>query len=128
MRKIHEIDNEDVAILDEIAAERLRQEEKWGEQNHPNGTGRTWILSLHPIAWREDRAAHIALLAKNECERLAKQGRLTWLDITLEEIAEAFAEKDEDKLRAELVQSAAVLVAWIGAIDRRKRKDNEETS
>jgi hypothetical protein len=49
------------------------------------------------------------------------------MDIALEEIAEVFAETDEVLLRAELVQSAAVLVNWIGAIDRRRTKKNDTT-
>jgi hypothetical protein len=46
---------------------------------------------------------------------------LTWADILEEEIAEALAESDPVKLRAELVQSGAVIVAWIEAIDRARR-------
>lgn len=110
----------DSAILHEIADERIRQDDKWGEQNHPDGTGTTWIEDLMPFAWREDRAAHIALLAKAQCQREARTGRSTWRGIALEEIAEAFAETDPELLRAELVQAAAVLVNWIGAIDRRR--------
>lgn len=37
----------------------------------------------------------------------------------LEEVAEAFAESDDARLRAELVQVAAVAQAWIESIDRR---------
>ena len=36
-----------------------------------------------------------------------------------EEVAEAFAEADVRRLRAELVQCAAVAVKWVEAIDRR---------
>lgn len=116
---------QDKGILREIAEERIRQEDKWGEQNHPDGTGTTWIEDLMPFTWRDDRAAHIALLAKAQCEREARQGKQTWRGIALEEIAEAFAETDPVLLRAELMQSAAVLVNWIGAIDRRTNKAEE---
>ena len=111
MRKIHEIDNEDVAILDEIAAERLRQEEKWGEQNHPDGTQKKWAV--------------IADGMRSKCQSKAAKGELTWRDIFEEVIWEAYGETDPALLRAELVQSAAVLVNWIGAIDRRKKNDEE---
>ena len=112
---------QDQGILWEVAIERARQDDKWGEQNHSNGTGTEWTGALVPWLWNEDRATHIAMLAKVACERKAEYGKLTFLDIALEEIAEAFAETDEQKLRAELVQSAAVIVNWIGAIDRRSR-------
>jgi len=121
LRRTHDQD-----ILEEIFEERLRQDEKWGEQNHADGTGEQWTRYLEPFIWREDRAAHIAYLAKAHCERKARGEQLTFLDIALEEIAEAFAETDEALLRAELVQSAAVLINWIGAIDRRKRNETED--
>ena len=101
----------DSAILHEIAAERLRQDEKWGEQNHPDGTQKKWAV--------------IADGMRAKCQSKAEKGELTWRDILEEEIWEAYGETDEDKLRAELVQSAAVLVNWIGAIDRRKKNDEE---
>ena len=36
----------------------------------------------------------------------------------LRTVGEAFAESDPDKLRTELIQVAAVAVAWIESIDR----------
>jgi len=93
-------------ILDEIAAERARQVAKWGEQNHPDGTGGHGRL-------RDADAA------RRECQRQFAEGTGTWLDILDEEVAEAYAEEDPAALRAELIQVAAVAVAWIEAIDRR---------
>jgi hypothetical protein len=52
----------------------------------------------------------------------AAEKTLKWVDILEEEVAEAAAESDPAKLRAELVQVAAVAVAWIEAIDRRAAK------
>lgn len=93
-------------ILAEIAAERERQDAKWGEQNHPDGTGGTF--------------AHDAVnYARRQCKEAAQSGTITWNLILQEEMWEAFAESDPIKLRAELVQCAAVAVAWIEAIDRR---------
>ena len=95
-----------IDVLREVAAERIRQDTKWGEQNHPNGTGSAeWILQ--------------AAAAKNETDRQAKAGSITYLHILSEEVAEAFAENNPERLRAELVQVAAVSVAWIECIDRR---------
>jgi hypothetical protein len=102
-------------ILDEVATERAAQNAKWGEQNHPDGTGpdRYWLLDDDPPA-AEARDSYRQLT-----DERAQRGALTWLDIAIEEVAEAFAESGPAALRKELVQSAAVLVAWIEAIDRR---------
>ena len=92
-------------VLDDIAAERRRQDAKWGEQNHPDGTG--------------DGFAADATQARKECEHAASIGELSWRHILLEEVAEAVAEADPDDLRRELIQVAAVATAWAQAIDRR---------
>lgn len=100
-------------ILKEIAAERARQDTKWGEQNHPDGTG--------GIGRTMD-----AQSARQECQRQFAEGDGNWLVILEEEIAEAFAETGPTKLRHELVQVAAVAVAWIEAIDRRGVREVEQ--
>lgn len=98
----------DARILAEIQAERERQDARWGEQNHPDGTGR-------------DGDEINAGYARMACEDAASRGEVTWRHIATEEDMEAYAESDPVKLRAELVQSAAVKVAWIAAIDRRTK-------
>jgi len=94
-------------VLVEIAAERSRQDVKWGEQSHPDGTG-------------NDGDAATAERQRNRCAIAFADGVGTWRHIIREEIAEAFAESDPARLRAELIQVAAVAVAWVEAIDRRK--------
>lgn len=96
---------EPASVLAEVAAERRRQDSRWGEQNHPDGTG---------DAYTDDAA-----LARKECERAADNGDLTWRHILLEEVAEAMAEREPADLRRELIQVAAVAVAWAEALDRR---------
>ncbi|MBK7823587.1 MAG: hypothetical protein IPJ61_21610 [Tessaracoccus sp.] len=99
-------------VLREVMDERVRQHDKWGEQNHKDGTG--------PLLVWADRAAGAAVHAfRNRCEYRFRMGNGTWSDIALEEIAEALAEEDPALLRAELIQVAAVAVAWVEAIDRR---------
>lgn len=93
-------------VLADVLAERIRQDEKWGEQNHPDGTGQ----------YPEALAADVARMA---CQNAAEGGHLDWLHILREEVAEAFAEADPARLRTELIQVAAVAVAWAEAIDRR---------
>jgi hypothetical protein len=95
--------------LKEVFFERQRQDAKWGVQSHPDGT--------EPSPWR----LHKLAVYRDRFERHRAEGRLTWLDVLNEEVAEAFAESEPVKLRAELVQVAAVAVAWIEAIDRRAK-------
>lgn len=113
------------AIAVEVLHERDRQDAKWGEQNHPDGTAGPirWLRYLaYVVPGGELRAAtadEIAAAAKTATDTAAESGEVTWRDILLEEVAEAFAEVDSAKLRAELVQVSAVAQQWIGAIDRR---------
>lgn len=95
-----------LGVLPEIADERELQDEKWGEQNHPDGTGPGYHAQAH--------------LARIRCKRAARLGLVTYKDILEEEVYEAFAETDPVKLRAELVQVAAVTVAWIEKLDRER--------
>lgn len=97
------------AVLDDIAAERARQIAKWGVQHRADGTGGFG---------REDAAAG----AKQACQAAEKHtpGGASWRLVLAEEVAEAFAETDVAKLRAELVQIAAVACAWVEDIDSRE--------
>jgi len=111
-------------VLAEVAAERSRQETKWGQQNHPNGTGEktTPMAEIargpgHAIVNRH-YAFGLAFNAKEATDSHAKEGTLTYADIFLEEVFEALAEEDPAKLRTELIQCAAVAVAWAEKIDR----------
>lgn len=96
-------------VLAEVAAERARQDAKWGQQDHPDDTHG----NAEKYWQRQARAAEAAT------DLAARQGALTWAHILLEEVYEALAETDPAKRRAELVQVAAVAVAQIEAIDRR---------
>lgn len=56
--------------------------------------------------------------AKNSCDRAAREDRCTFAHVLAEEFWEAMCEEDRDRLRAELVQVAAVALQWIENIDR----------
>lgn len=99
-----------VRVVCDVLNERQRQDAKWGEQNHPDGTGDDGWAGV----------GEIANCARNACDHAFATGGGTWRHIAMEEVAEAFAESDPAKLRVELVQAAAVLVAWVEAIDRRE--------
>ena len=94
-------------VLADINAERNRQDEKWGENcDHPDGTG-------------GHNAQMVARLAQSQCDNAG--AGVTWKHILCEEYAEAMAEDDRDKLRYELIQTAAVIVSWVEALDRRPK-------
>lgn len=107
-------------VLGEVLAERRKQDEKWGEQNHP---------ILWPASAPMDRSAYENLANRwkevnasrvyDANQRCATSDRnCSWDGIAFEELYEAFAESDPAKVRAEAVQAAAVLVAMIECIDR----------
>jgi hypothetical protein len=98
------------AVLKDVADERGRQDAKWGEQNHPDGTG--------PV--ERQFAVEQANAYRDICDTRAEMGLLTFADILLEEVFEALAESDPEKLAIELVQVSAVAVSWVEAIKRRR--------
>ena len=103
-------------VLAQVWEERERQDQKWGEQNHPDGTrdDRRMLGDVSLPTW-----GTICYRARNMTDQLNKEGRATYLEIMLEEVVEAFSESHPASLRAELIQVAAVAVQWIEAIDRR---------
>jgi hypothetical protein len=108
----------DYDILIEIQQERTRQDQKWGEQNHPDGTGPDEIL----LGMSSYDYEYLTKMAKEATDTHAAEGTCTFADILLEEVFEALAEKDQDKLRKELIQVAAVAAQWAQKIDRDKAK------
>lgn len=95
-------------VLADVAAERVRQRERWGEQTLDDGTG-----GKRREQERDGR--------RRVADLFAELGTLTWRHVLEEEVAEALAETDDCLLRAELVQVAAVAVQWIEALDRRSK-------
>lgn len=99
-------------VLDAIYNERKRQDEKWGPvQDHPD---------VHPdpnYAYDLEPAEYY----KGQTDRHAREGNINYLDILLEEVAEAADEAkagNRDALRTELIQVAAVAVKWVEILDR----------
>lgn len=93
-------------VLLDVGDERVKQDSKWGEQNHP--------LGFHPVY--QPAAAR----AKRECDMAAKEGRVTWRDILEEEFWEAVSATTDEEAEAELIQVAAVAVAAVQCIRRRR--------
>lgn len=109
-----------LSVLAEVAQERGRQDEKWGEQNHPihwplDGARSHLIYKARADEWKTINAARVRWAT----ERGAPRGfNCSWDGILLEEVYEALAEGDPAKIRAEAIQAAAVLVAMIECVDR----------
>lgn len=96
-------------ILAEVVSELDRQVERWGIQDHPLTT---W---LEPKNWHF-AAENMKVMFSTMKENHSNPG---WDLIMMEEVAEAFAETDLEKARAELIQVAAVAISAIENIDRR---------
>jgi NTP pyrophosphatase (non-canonical NTP hydrolase) len=130
-------------VLGEVAAERRNQDLKWGVQNHPNtdqvlitrpgvtdANGHTWAGGCTPQRMAEHYEIPVARRAKFLCQSAASKGECTYAHILIEEVAEAIEAAtihDLDlaaevaptsDLRDELLQIAAVAVAWVEKLDR----------
>jgi len=93
-------------IFEEIAAERQRQNDKWGEQNHPMLDRLDYVMQCKSL--------------QDYFRRKLKAGEVDWHNILLEEVYEAFAETDPARQREEMIQVAAVAVQIIEYLDRQK--------
>ncbi|HEX6869939.1 MAG TPA: hypothetical protein VF163_02480 [Micromonosporaceae bacterium] len=105
-------------VLVEVAAERRRQDERWGEQNHPLVDPAMAGRPLQLVALQHEIPT--ALRGRDLCQKAAERGELTWAHILVEEVAEFVGTEPRDTaaVRAELVQIAAVAVAAIESLDR----------
>lgn len=112
------------AALLAVSAERDRQDRKWGVQDHPDLDP---VLVGRPGGATPQRHAECLEIptagrAKFLCGTAADRGEVTWAAILTEELCEAVeaaALGDREALRSELMQVAAVAVAWMEALDRR---------
>lgn len=108
-------------IISEFRAERILQDKKFGEQNH-------FIFPQDVEYFR--RPAYYSIpeqfAAKRTLERALANGKLTFFDVLIEEVAEAAEAKNIIEVRQELVQVGAVSLAMIEAIDRNAGKPGWE--
>jgi hypothetical protein len=103
-------------IFEEILAERKRQDQKWGEQNHP-------IMPSSNLHWFPTAECLESTL--KGCRKRLKEDEgenKSWFDILHEEVLEAFLEEEPEKQREEMVQAAAVAVAIIEYLDRENNR------
>ncbi len=104
-------------ILVDITKERDRQDTKFGLQRHQDSV-HTSIGPGMLAAWY---GIPTEAMAKVCTDRRFEDGEGTWADVLVEELCEAIEAtlKSREELRAELVQVAAVAVAWIEDLDSR---------
>lgn len=97
----------------DVIGERSRQDRQWGAANHPSLPAGV----RHACAFFGIPTADAMRLM---CQDAFRRGTGSYAHVLLEEVAEAIEDANEPaKLRAELVQVAAVAMKWIEAIDRR---------
>jgi hypothetical protein len=98
--------------LTAVLAELNRQDTKWGEaRQQPNGTGPRFNFD-------SGLADHYRKITDDNFAA----GRGTWADILTEEFYEAMAEENPRKLKLELIQVAAVAVAWVVSLTLQRKK------
>lgn len=101
----------------EVAGERAQQDLKWGPpRDVQDGTGaHVPLAGQNYTIWRDAMQQRV--------NRLAERGEPMMANVLLEEVFEALAESDQAKLRAELIQVAAVAVKWVRIIDERAMRE-----
>lgn len=100
----------DETVYDKIKKERDRQDAKWGPQDHPSFT-----------EWAQGYGIPSENDAKVACDAAFGVGQGTWSHILIEELAEAVFADNEQKRKEELIQVAAVAIAWIESIERNEK-------
>lgn len=102
----------DIYAMIDVYAERDRQRSLGHLDSHDynDGTGRNLDRMLPLPSAASVRARAEAAFS------------VPWALVLLEEVLEALEEDNEERLRTELVQVAAVALRWIGAIDERLMK------
>ena len=110
------MNSRDVYAMQLVYAERDRQRAlgHLDAHDYADGTGRHLDAAV-PLPSPGTVRAYV------DAEFGARRG--SWALVLLEEVLEAMHEDDVERLRAELVQVAAVAVRWIGALDARGEDD-----
>jgi len=96
-------------VLDDVNAERLRQDRKWG------------LISYRVGANAREYEMPIEYRAQYLCEKADSEGKLTWGHILVEELAEALDSFSEEEQEKELIQLAAVAVSAVEDLRRKRR-------
>lgn len=121
-------------VVAQILSERHAQDDKWGEQNHPDLSPRIYppqrsemmgnrnYMRVVQVQVAKYYGISTAAEARTACDHEHARGQGSWFSIHTEELGEALeaaVNGDTVALRKELVQLAATVTAHIEAIDRR---------
>jgi hypothetical protein len=106
-----------IAVLENVFEERTRQVARYGHnEGLKDGTG----PEVQWLPEDPDPASLIEKLFRRDYEEHeARHGAPTWMHLVREELAEAFAEDDPERLEEELTQVAALCVSWVEKLRRR---------
>ena len=120
-------------VLTDLVLRRHAQIAQWGHnETMQDGTGPDvrWALGL-AVEHGEPRASTcpasysagaLEKLIREQYDRKVQRDgveALTWVDILLEEVTEAFCEDDPGNLYSELTDAGAVIVSWMEKIRQR---------
>ena len=112
----------------EVLDERARQYARYGTNaDLEDGTGPDvrWIPNIWDAYDSTAEGIEAGLRADYEATEVT-QGKITWMHLVREEVAEAFAESDPARLREELIQVAALCVSWVEKLDDRAAEPEPE--
>lgn len=108
-------------VLNQVLAERHRQYARWGDQAHPpadpvllhrEGGCHPWLLAQEHEIPTEARAKFL-------CQTAVDRGKVSWMHILVEELAEVLGATIPTAVRTELIQLAACCVAYVEDLDHR---------
>ena len=120
MTKVTKVKNEVYinSVLEEIQQERIKQDQRWGEQNHPILD--EILLCRDPERMCQQYEIPSEPRARQLLEFAEEKGELTYMHILMEEVSEVASTGNQiQETRKELVQVAAVACAMIESIDRK---------
>lgn len=101
-----------MTVLGDVLEERGRQDDQWGEQNHPS-----FPANMDRAGYRKFHREQADMWKQVNGNRVGLDS-LSWDGIALEEIEESLAEDDGPELYAELIQAAAVFANWAECLRR----------
>lgn len=109
------------AVLAQVFTERHAQVAKYGmndDLHDGSGPDTVWLSPFTPA-----RASTIEeVLRQDYIGYELETGNPTWVHLIREEVAEAFAEADPERLAEELIQVAALCVSWVEHLAKRGAK------
>lgn len=112
-----------INVLEKVFEERNRQVQRYGhndDKTDGTGPGVQWLGNMMDRNADYPTAEEIEKIFREDYEASGGDNEVTWMELVREEVAEAFAESDPDRLEEELIQVAALCVSWIETIQKRR--------